>query len=263
MQVDGGSAGDAAAAAADGSGGGNGNDAAASMLATVQEELRLVREQLENASRQAGQQRPLSPSSNSPPSELGQLLRMMQETAAATEERARKQHVGLLTIQSMRPLATFNGKGADTTLIAHDWLQTAELHFATRESAMGNSAAEGDAARVQGAIAAMEDDAARWYRSLPLAQRPSTWAGFCTALKTLLAAEARVTCSTSTDRRSASGSRNNAARVRWQLLLLPPPSLPPPPPRTPSCLAGCSSCIIACFAQTTGQQLISMPGAAW
>lgn len=72
-----------------------------------------------------------------------------------------------------------------------------------------------------------------------------------------------MTYTISTGRRSVSGSRKNAARNSFLLPLHLLPSLLLLLLRTPSSLAGCSSCIIACFALTSGQQQTSMHGAAW
>jgi len=109
----------------------------------------------------------------------------MQENSAQQAEQARKQQAATaaqqLVLRSLGELPAFSGKGGDTTLVAHEWLQRAERFFAIREQALGIDAALGDEARLLNAAYALEDDARRWYDALP--QPPSTWTGFRDAVK--------------------------------------------------------------------------------
>jgi hypothetical protein len=102
------------------------------------------------------------------------LVRALQEGQA---RQAQQQ----LVLRSLGELPTFSGKGADTTLIAQEWLQRAERFFAIRERTLGIDAALGDEARLLDAAYALQDDARRWYDALP--QPPSTWTGFRDAVK--------------------------------------------------------------------------------
>ena len=162
-------------------------------MQAMEEELNKLRQQ------QPPQQQSLSlgASSSSPPgNDIAALVRAMQESAAQQAEQMRKQQEAaaelarkqqaasaaqLLILQSLGDLPTFNGKGADTTLTAHEWLQRAEDFFTAREQAVGTDAALADKARLLSAATALQDDARRWYTALP--QRPATWTEFCDTVK--------------------------------------------------------------------------------
>ena len=126
-----------------------------------------------------------SSSPSSPAVDIAALVRAMQESSAQQAEQARKQQAASaaqqLVLRSLGELPIFSGKGGDTTLIAHEWLQRSERFFAIREQALGIDAALGDEARLLNAAYALEDDARRWYDALP--QPPSTWTGFRDAVK--------------------------------------------------------------------------------
>jgi hypothetical protein len=171
-------------------------------MQAMEEELNKLRQQ-----QQPPQQQSLSldASSSSPPpsSDIAALIRAMHESSVqqaeqmlkqqelarkqqeAAAELARKQQAAsaaqLLILQSLGDLPTFNGKGADTTLIAQEWLQRAEDFFTAREQAVATDAAQADKARLTSAATALQDDARRWYTALP--QRPTTWTEFCDAVK--------------------------------------------------------------------------------
>jgi hypothetical protein len=117
--------------------------------------------------------------------DVAALARAIQERQVRQIEQACQQQAAssaqLLLLQSLGSLPTFSGKGGDTTLVAHEWLQRAEDFFASREHALGIDAALGDQARLLNAAYALQDDARRWYSALP--QRPATWTGFQDALK--------------------------------------------------------------------------------
>ena len=87
-----------------------------------------------------------------------------------------------LVLRSLGELPTFSGKGGDTTLIAHEWLQRAErfLH-APRAGNWASTPRWATEARLLTAAYALQDDARRWYDALP--RRPATWAGFQDAVK--------------------------------------------------------------------------------
>jgi hypothetical protein len=106
--------------------------------------------------------------------DLAELFKIMQEGQA-------RQASQQLVLRSLGELPSFSGKGADTTLIAQEWLQRAERYFAVREQASGMGAAQDDQARLLTAAYALQDDARRWYDALP--QPPSSWAGFRDAVK--------------------------------------------------------------------------------
>lgn len=117
---------------------------------------------------------------------FGQLIRAMQDNqaellrkqAAAQADQMRAHAAQQVLLQSLGDLSSFSGKGADTTLSAHDWLQRADQLFAAREQAMGITAAQGDQARLLAAVNALTDIAGRWYNSMPLAARPTSWKAF-------------------------------------------------------------------------------------
>jgi hypothetical protein len=117
--------------------------------------------------------------------DLAALVRALQDGQARQAEQMLKQQAATaaqqLVLRSLGELPTFSGKGGDTTLIAHEWLQRAERFFAIREKALGIDAALGDEARLLNAAYALADDARRWYDALP--QPPSTWTGFRDAVK--------------------------------------------------------------------------------
>jgi len=127
-----------------------------------------------------------SASPSSPPSsDIAALVRAMQESQAQQAELARKQQAAsaaqMLLLQSLGDMPSFTGKGADTTLIAQEWLQRAEDFFTNREQAVGIDAAQGDKARMASVTSALQDDARRWYASLPT--RPTSWSDFQEAVK--------------------------------------------------------------------------------
>ena len=109
-----------------------------------------------------------------PQSQAMQIIEQAFKQQAASSAR-------LLVLQSLGALPSFSGKGGDTTLIAHEWLQRAENYFAAREHALDLDAAQGDQARLLTAAYALQDDARRWYDALP--QPPSTWASFRDTVK--------------------------------------------------------------------------------
>jgi hypothetical protein len=118
-------------------------------------------------------------------SDVAALIRAMQDSSAAQADQMRQQQAAasaqLILLQSLGELSTFSGKGADTTLTAHDWLSRSEDFFAAREQAMNTTAALSDKARLLNAANALTDDARRWYQSLPA--RPTTWASFRVAVE--------------------------------------------------------------------------------
>jgi hypothetical protein len=117
--------------------------------------------------------------------DVAALIRAMQESQMAAAEQARKQQATTaaqqLVLRSLGELPLFSGKGADTTLLAQEWLQRAERFFAIREQALGIDAAMGDESRLLNAAYALQDDARRWYDALP--EQPSTWPAFRDAVK--------------------------------------------------------------------------------
>jgi len=159
------------------------------MMRDMARELKeMKKQQKQQQQQQQQQQQPLSlhASSSSPPvTDLAALVRAMQDGQARQAEQMLKQQAATaaqqLVLRSLGELPTFSGKGGDTTLIAHEWLQRAERFFTIREKALGIDAALGDEARLLNAAYALADDARRWYDALP--QQPSTWAGFRDAVK--------------------------------------------------------------------------------
>jgi hypothetical protein len=99
----------------------------------------------------------------------------------AFQESQMRQAAQQLVLQRLGELPTFSGKGSDTTLIAHEWLQRAERYFAIREKALSIDATLGDEARMLDAAYALQDDARRWYDALP--SPPLTWITFKEAIK--------------------------------------------------------------------------------
>jgi hypothetical protein len=123
-------------------------------------------------------------------SEFAMLIRAMQSSqadllrqqAAAQADQMRQQAAQQNLLQSLGDLPAFSGKGADTTLTAHDWLRRADRFFSTREQATGISGTpEADQARLLAAANALTDNAERWYNALP--QQPSTWKEFGDAVR--------------------------------------------------------------------------------
>jgi len=174
-------------------------DASARAVASLLKEMQDMRDKIAKMEQQQLQQ-PLSlHAASSPPppgNDIAALVRALQESSAqqaehmrlqqeAAAEQARKQQAAAtaqqLVLRSLGELPTFSGKGGDTTLIAHEWLQRAERFFALREQALGIDATLGDEARLLNAAYALQEDARRWYDALP--QPPSTWAGFRDAVK--------------------------------------------------------------------------------
>ena len=205
-----------AAAAANGSGGEEGKDgspqqqqqvdAAAAAATTVDrdtiadmmKEMKAMREELLRLKQPPQQQSSgLSLDASFPPvNDIAALVRAIQESSAQQAEQARRQQEIIaeqlakqttaaasqqLVLRSLGELPTFSGKGGDTTLVAHEWLQRSERYFAIREQALGIDAAAGDQSRRLNAAYALQDDARRWYDALPL--QPSTWTGFSDAIK--------------------------------------------------------------------------------
>lgn len=180
----------------------NNNDAADTdvdrvAFANMMQEIQALRAALERAT-QAQSSAPAqslsldaaaAPPQRDPPalagSDVAALIRAMQDSAAAQADQMRQQQAAasahLLILQSLGELPTFNGKGADTTLIAHEWLSRSEDFFAAREQAMGTTAVLSDKARLLNAANALTDDARRWYQALPA--RPTTWAAFRVAFE--------------------------------------------------------------------------------
>ena len=160
-------------------------------MQSMQEEIAQLRQKQQQS---PSKRRPSSSSAQS--SDIAALIRAMQESSAqqaehmrlqqeAAAEQARKQQAAsaaqLLLLQSLGELPTFSGKGGDTTLVAHEWLQQAEDFFTAREQATGIDAVLGDRSRLLTAATVLQDDARRWYSALP--QRPATWTEFQDALK--------------------------------------------------------------------------------
>jgi len=176
--------------------GSNGADVAKMFqrMQAMEEELNKLRQQQQPPQSQSLS---LDASSSPPPgSDVVALIRAMQESSAqqaehmrqqqeAAAELARKQQAALATqqlvLRSLGELPTFSGKGADTTLIAQEWLQRAERYFAIREKALSTDAAQDDQARLLAAAYALQDDARRWFDALP--QQPTTWSAFRDAIK--------------------------------------------------------------------------------
>jgi len=172
-----------------------GPDAGARAVASLLKEMQDMRDKIARMEQQQQQQphqqqqQPLSlhsaPSPPPPANDIAALLRAMQESQERQAEQARRQQAAsaaqLLLLQSLGELPTFSGKGGDTTLIAHEWLQQAEDFFTAREQATGIDAVMGDRSRLLTAATVLQDDARRWYSALP--RRPATWAEFQNALK--------------------------------------------------------------------------------
>ena len=117
------------------------------------------------------------------------LFRSLQEgqaaQAAAMQQMAKQQATAAssaIVLKSLGDLPSFTGKGADTTLIASEWLQSAEHYYAARERAQDITALDGDQVRVLQAVNALQDDARRWYNAIPQ-PRPNTWALFRSAVE--------------------------------------------------------------------------------
>jgi alkylated DNA nucleotide flippase Atl1 len=106
--------------------------------------------------------------------DLATITRALQDGQAANTAQ-------MLLLSALGDLPTFNGKAADTTLAATEWLQRAEDFFAAREQALRIDAAAGDRARVLNATTALVDDARRWFAALPT--RPASWNEFVKAVR--------------------------------------------------------------------------------
>ena len=167
-------------------------------LADMMKEMKAMREKIARMEQQPQQQPSgLSLDAPSPPmNDIAALVRALQDSSAQQAEQARRQQEVIaeqlakqttaaasqqLVLRSLGELPTFSGKGGDTTLVAHEWLQRSERYFAIREQALGIDAAAGDQSRRLNAAYALQDDARRWYDALP--QQPSTWTGFSDAIK--------------------------------------------------------------------------------
>jgi hypothetical protein len=103
--------------------------------------------------------------------------------AAAMAQMQQQQQAASIPAQvllsSLGQLERFHGRASDANgLIARDWMAQAEHYFEDREGALGQSAAEGDKARVTTAVRALTEEGLRWWQSLPAANRPATWAMF-------------------------------------------------------------------------------------
>jgi hypothetical protein len=167
----------------------------ASELAEMRRVVQALQQQLQQQAQQQAQLQaqltskaaspPRSPSPGTTAAELAAIARALQDSQAAQiaqlQRAQAEQAVQTALLQSLGALPTFNGKGADTTLAASEWLQRAEKYFGAREQALRIDAAAGDSARVLGAANALQDDARRWLDALP--QAPATWAEFKTAVK--------------------------------------------------------------------------------
>lgn len=171
-------------------------------IASLMKEMKSMRDELRRLKQQPQQQQQSSfsmdssASSTSSMNDMATLVRALQDSSAQQAEQARRQQEVIaeqlakqttsaasqqLVLRSLGELPTFSGKGGDTTLIAHEWLQRSERYFAIREQALGIDAAAGDQSRRLNAAYALQDDARRWYDALP--QQPSTWTGFSDAIK--------------------------------------------------------------------------------
>lgn len=106
------------------------------------------------------------------------LAALLQQQQLAAQQQQLQATAQLLALQALGQLNTFSGKGALSGLAALEWLQHAERYFAARETALGISAASGDATRVTLGANALQEDAQRWYNGLPPAARPTTWQAF-------------------------------------------------------------------------------------
>jgi hypothetical protein len=163
------SAQDAAAAQANANGPAASAAAASASLAAQQQQLQQQQQQ---------QQPP-------PQLDLAAIARMFADSQAAAmaaaQERQEKHAAQTLLLQSLGDLPGFTGRGTDTTLLATEWLRRTEDYFASRELAVGISAAQGDLARLASAINALSGDARSWFDSLP--QRPTDWAALKLALR--------------------------------------------------------------------------------
>ena len=169
-------------------------------LANMMQEMRFLREKVARLEQglQPAPQSPLPEAYASPPSRAHQPRDSAQSVAtrvaalirtpavsvqqpAAMQSAAGISFAQLLTLQSLGSLPSFSGKGADTTLTAHEWLRRADKFFAVREDALGLTPAQGDQSRLVGAANALTDNAARWYNALP--HQPSDWTAFVVAVK--------------------------------------------------------------------------------
>lgn len=154
--------------------------------------LRQQQQSVPGAALQAGgsqlpvPQQPPSPQPGSPTGDLAAIARELQDAQAKqTQQLAlmmQAQAAQTLLLQSLGEFPTYNGKGADTSLVATEWLQRAEGYFTAREQALGLTAAQGDPARVLSAVNALQDDARRWYNALPQ-PHPATWVDFVKAVR--------------------------------------------------------------------------------
>lgn len=133
----------------------------------------------------AGQQQQQPP--QAPQVDLQQLANVLahqQQLQAAASAAAQQQlAVQLVQMQSLGSLARFSGKGAIAGTQTGEWLRRAERWFAAREASLGLAAGpQLEQLRVTQAVEALEQDAARWYETIPQASRPTTWADFRTQL---------------------------------------------------------------------------------
>ena len=134
-------------------------------------------------SAQSASPQPSSASSNT--GEIASLIRVIMDGQVAAAEQARKQtsasNAQFLTLQSLGVAPSFDGKGADTTLRAREWVRSTDDFHAAREQALGIDAVQGDQARLLSGVNSLTDDARRWYNALPV--RPLTWPLFRTAIE--------------------------------------------------------------------------------
>lgn len=167
-------------------------------IATMMKEMKSMRDELALLKQQPPQQQPSFSlgATSAATNDIAALVQALQNGQAQQAEQSRKQQEAIaeqlrqqqaaaaaqqLVLRSLGELPTFSGKGMDTTLIAHEWLQRSERFFAIRERALGIDALLGDEARILDAAYALQDDARRWYDALP--QQPSSWTSFSDAIK--------------------------------------------------------------------------------
>jgi len=88
----------------------------------------------------------------------------------------------LAAIQSLGSLRTFDGQGPTAGAAAREWVVHAERYFQAREAAMGQQGPAADRFRVLDAGSKLAGPALQWHEGL--ANQPTTWAEFRTALLT-------------------------------------------------------------------------------
>lgn len=155
-----------------------GVDTAALQQAFMQQQQTIQTLQLQLQQQQQQQQL----SHAAPALDMAALATLLQQQQQAAQQQQLQATAQLLALQALGQLPTFSGKGASSGLAALEWLQHAERYFTARETALGISAAGGDATRVALAANALQEDAQRWYNGLPQASHPTTWQAFRDAL---------------------------------------------------------------------------------